>query len=112
MRRVTSTSRNITGFALFEPEIAGKWLEMIKEIAPHFSQVAVLQYSKNAAYARYWQGIEAAARSLAVKVSAAGVGDASEIENAIAVFGRQMDGGLIVLTKMTRSRHQECEEGF
>ena len=97
---------NITGFALFEPEIAGKWLEMIKEIAPHVSQVAVLQYSKNAAYAGYWRGIEAAARSLAVKVRAAGVGHASEIENAIAVFGRQMDGGLIVLpSPVTNSNH-------
>jgi putative ABC transport system substrate-binding protein len=97
---------NITGFALFEQDISSKWLELIKKIAPDVSRVAVLLYSKNAAYARYWQGIEAAAPSLAIKASAVGVGDAGEIENAIAAFASQTDGGLVVLpSPLTNSNH-------
>ena len=107
MNSLARPGGNITGFALFEQEISGKWLELVKEIAPHVSRIAVLLYSKNAAYARYWQGIETAARSLAVKVSAAGVGDANEIDNAIATFASQPDGGLIVLpSPLTNSNHR------
>ena len=97
---------NVTGFALWEPEIGGKWLELIKEIAPHVSRVAVLLYSKNAAYARYVQGIEATAPQVAVKVTASGVGDASEIEPAIAAFAGQANSGLIVVpSPLTNSSH-------
>ena len=97
---------NVTGFALWEPEIGGKWLELIKEIAPHVSRVAVLFYSKNVAYARYVQGVEATAPQVAVKVIASGVGDASEIEPAIAAFAGQANGGLIVVpSPLTNTNH-------
>jgi len=106
VRNLARPGGNITGFALWEPEISGKWLELIKGIAPQVSQVAVLLYSKYAAYTRYWQGIEAAAPHFGIKVAALGVGNASEIAPAITAFAGQANGGLVVIpSPLTNSNH-------
>jgi putative ABC transport system substrate-binding protein len=97
---------NLTGFTSFEAEVGGKWLDILKEIAPRVSRAAVLLYPDTPAYVALWHWVEAAAAAIAVKVSAAGVHDAREIEQAITALAGQADGGLIVLpTPVTNGNH-------
>jgi len=97
---------NLTGFTAFEAEVGGKWLDVLKEIAPRVSRAAVLFYPETPAYVAVWHWVETAATPFAIKVSPAGVRDANEIERAITAFAEQADGGLIVLpTPVTNSNH-------
>jgi putative tryptophan/tyrosine transport system substrate-binding protein len=88
---------NITGFTTAEFSMFGKSLEMLKEVAPHVARVAVLLNPEQVPQAGMLRAIETAAPSVGVKVTAAGVRDATEIERAIEVFSRDSNGGLIVL---------------
>jgi putative tryptophan/tyrosine transport system substrate-binding protein len=90
---------NITGFTNFESSMVGKWVEMLKEMAPGVSRVAFLFNPQTAPYvARYYQGpLEASARSLGLQSLASPVHDAREIESAIFAFGHEPGGGLIVM---------------
>jgi putative ABC transport system substrate-binding protein len=106
---VTSMARpggNITGFSLNEAAIGGKWLEILKEIAPRVSRVAVMLLPQIASYVAMLRAAEAAAASLAIKVSEAGVHDAREIEHAITAFASDPEGGLIVCpSPITNGNH-------
>jgi len=106
---VTSMARpggNITGFSLYEAAIGGKWLEILKEIAPRVSRVAVILLPQIASYVAMLRAAEAAAASLAIKVSEAGVHDAREIEHAITAFASDPEGGLIVCpSPITNGNH-------
>jgi putative tryptophan/tyrosine transport system substrate-binding protein len=97
---VDSLSRpggNATGFSVFEEYgTAGKWLELLKEIAPQVTRVAVLRDPTIAAGIGQTGAIQSVAPSLGVQVSPIGVRDAGEIERAIATFGHGASG-LIVL---------------
>jgi putative ABC transport system substrate-binding protein len=89
---------NATGFSVFEEYgSSGKWLELLKEIAPQVTRVAVLRDPTIAAGIGQTGAIQSVAPSLGVQVSPVGVRDASEIERAIAAFGHGANGGLIVL---------------
>jgi putative ABC transport system substrate-binding protein len=87
---------NTTGFMLFEYNMSGKWLELLKEIAPSVTRVAVLRNAANRAGSAQFGAIRALAPSLGVEVSAINVGDPGEIERAIALFARSANGGLVV----------------
>ena len=84
------------GFANFEEAIAGKWLELIKELAPSVARVGFIYDPTNPAGARSLKTIKAAASSLGVEVSGAGVHEAAAIESAIAVIAEGRDEMLIV----------------
>lgn len=88
---------NITGFTNFEPAMASKWLEILKEVAPKVSQVAVLFHPETAAHIAMWRAVETAGPSLGVGVTAAGVHNRAEIEDAITALAAQVNGGLMVL---------------
>jgi putative ABC transport system substrate-binding protein len=89
---------NMTGFANFEPEMGGKWLELLKEIAPRTRHVALLFNPATApALQFYMSSIQAAALSFAIQASAAPVYTNNEIEGVIAEQARNPGGGLIVL---------------
>ena len=87
---------NATGFTNFEYSIAGKWLELLKEIAPGVMRVAVFRESTIAAGAGQFGAIQAQAQSLGVELRPVDVRDAGEIERAITAFARGSNGGLIV----------------
>ncbi len=87
---------NLTGFTGFDAAFAGKWLEMLKEIAPSVTRAAVLFYPATRAQALYLSGVEAVAPSFGVRVTAAGVKNAAEVEHAINGFAAEGHGGLIV----------------
>jgi putative tryptophan/tyrosine transport system substrate-binding protein len=98
---------NVSGFTLFEYSIGGKWLELLKEIAPRTRRVAVLRDAGVAAGAGQFGAIQAAAASFAVELRPLGVSDAGEIERAMAAFGPGPDDGMIVTASPLAAVHRE-----
>ena len=88
---------NITGFTPAEFSMQGKRLEMLKEVAPQITRVAVLFNPEQIPQAGMLRAVEAVAPSVGVQLTAAAVRDAAEIERAIDQFAREPNGGLIVL---------------
>ena len=89
---------NVTGFTVMEPTISGKWLELLKEIAPHVNRAAFLFNPTTAPYVKYYlDPFNAAAGSLGLKAIAAPVNDRSEIETIIAARSRESNSGLVVI---------------
>jgi putative tryptophan/tyrosine transport system substrate-binding protein len=98
---------NVTGFIFTEPTMAGKWLELLKEIAPRIARVAMLFNPVSATYAEYWlKPFKAAAPSFAVEGIAAPVRDPSELETIIAAQAREPNVGLIVMPDSFMDAHR------
>ena len=90
---------NITGFVNLEASLASKWLELLKEIAPHVTRVAVLFNPQTAPYTDYYQRpLDVAARKLGVKTYNAIARSEAEIADALAALAREPGGGLLVMT--------------
>jgi putative ABC transport system substrate-binding protein len=89
---------NATGFMAFEYSLSGKWLELLKEIAPSMTRVAVLRDATQGAGTSLFAAIQAVAPSLRVDITPVNMRDADEIERAVAAFARAPNGGLIVTT--------------
>ena len=100
---------NITGFTNFESSISGKWLGLLKEIAPRVVRVGIMFNPETAPYAPYYvRPLEAAARSFAVEPIPAAVHDDAAIERVIATLARGSNGGLIILPDaFTTSNHRK-----
>src|SRR5262245_59936952 len=97
---------NASGFTPFEYAIAGKWLELLKEIAPGITRAAVLRNVAVAAGPGQFGAIQASAPSLGMEVRPISVRDADEIERAVAEFARQPNGGLIVVGGAPAALHR------
>jgi putative tryptophan/tyrosine transport system substrate-binding protein len=97
---------NATGFTPFEYDIAGKWLELLKELRPSITRVAVIRDS-NASGIGLFTVIQAAAPSLGVQVSPINLREAGEIEPAVAAFARSSHEGLIVVSGPLAQRHRD-----
>ena len=87
---------NATGFMLYEYSLSGKWLELLKQIAPHVAQVAVLRDQSSASGIAQFSAIQALAPSVGVQVSPVNARNTNEVENGVATFARTPNGGLIV----------------
>ena len=87
---------NATGFTAFEYGISGKWLELLKEIAPHMTRAAVLRDPALAAGIGQFAAIQSSASSSAVELSAIDTRDVGEIERAVVAFARKPNSGLVV----------------
>jgi ABC-type uncharacterized transport system substrate-binding protein len=98
---------NTTGFTLLEYGSSGKWLELLKEIAPRLKRVAVLRDPALASGGGQLGALQAMAPSVGVEVSPVGVHDAGEIERAITAFARGSNGGLIVTGSALAVFHRE-----
>ena len=98
---------NVTGFMIFEYSMGGKWLELLKEIAPNVTRVAVMRDSANPSGIGQFSAVQAAAQSLGVEVSPINVRDAGEIERALVAFARSANGGLIVTGSAGASVHRD-----
>ena len=90
-------SGNITGFTAFEPTLAGKWVELLREIAPRTVRVALLSNPATGRPQLFMPSIQAAASSLAIRISNAPVHAKDEIEGVIAAQARNPGGGLIAM---------------
>src|SRR6266480_961475 len=87
---------NATGFTIYEYSMSGKWLELLKEIAPRVTRAAVLRDPAVASGIGQFGAVQVVAPSLGVQVSPVDVRDAGEIERAVTAFARGLNGGLIV----------------
>jgi putative ABC transport system substrate-binding protein len=98
---------NTTGFMLFEYSLSGKWLELLRQIAPSLTRAAILRDPANPAGIAQFGAIQAAAQSLGMEVSPISVRDAGDIERAVAGFARSPNGGLIVTPSAGVSIHRD-----
>jgi putative ABC transport system substrate-binding protein len=98
---------NATGFTVFEYAMGGKWLELLKEIAPHVTRAAVVRDSTIAAGPAEFGAIQAVAPSLGVELRPVDIRDASEMERAIAMFAGSPNGGLIVTGSAAATIHRQ-----
>ena len=89
-------SGNVTGFTSFEYSFGGKWLELLKEIAPSVTRAAVIRDPTDSAGIGVFGAVQTAASSVGVELSPVNVRDASEMERAIVAFARGSNGGLIL----------------
>ena len=97
---------NATGFTQFEYSLSGKWLELLKELAPRLVRVAVLRET-GAAGIGQWAIIQAVATSLGVELSPIDLQGAAEIERAVGDFASEPNGGLIVAVSGASLAHRE-----
>jgi putative ABC transport system substrate-binding protein len=98
---------NATGFMLFEYSISGKWLELLKQIAPGVTRVAVLGDPDVPTGPAQFGVIQAVAPSLRVEVSSFNKRDAAEIERVVTAFARSPNGGLIVTAGGSAQLHRD-----
>ena len=87
---------NATGFMVYEYNLAAKWMELLKEIAPRVTRVAIIRNAANPAGVAQFGALQNAAQSLGVAASPINVRDAREIERSIEAFARSPNGGLVV----------------
>jgi putative ABC transport system substrate-binding protein len=107
---VNSLSRpggNATGFLQFEYALSGKWLELLKEIAPGVTRAAVLRDQTLAAGIAQFAAIQSVAPLLRVELIPLDLGETGEIERAIAAFARSANGGLIVTSSPRMTVHRD-----
>jgi putative ABC transport system substrate-binding protein len=89
---------NVTGFINLDGSMSGKWLELLKEIAPRVNRVAFLFNPATATYADYFLSpFKAAAASVAVEAIVAPVRDTSELASVVTAHAREPNGGLVIM---------------
>jgi putative ABC transport system substrate-binding protein len=104
--RVDRPGGNTTGFALYEPSLGGKWLELLSEIAPRLKRAAIMFNPDTVPASVYLPSFEAAARSLKVVPIIAPVHSDVEIEMALNALGHEPRGGLVVIPDIFMSVHR------
>jgi putative ABC transport system substrate-binding protein len=106
--RLARPGGNTTGFTSFEYSLSGKWLELLKEITPNLTRIAILRDPALAAGIGQFAAIQAMAPpSFGVELSPIDVRDGGEIERDIAAFARESNGGLIVTGSSATAVHRE-----
>jgi putative tryptophan/tyrosine transport system substrate-binding protein len=95
---------NATGFSSFEYSLSGKWIELLKQIAPHVTRVAVFRDPTSASGIGQFSAIQTVAQSLGVELTPLGVRNTDEIERGLAAFARAGNGGMIVTVGGTAYR--------
>jgi putative ABC transport system substrate-binding protein len=98
---------NVTGFAVSDTALGGKWLELLKEIAPRVARVAILFNPAAATYAEFWlNSFKAAAASFGVEAIIAPVDDMAELERVVATSAREPNSGLVVMPDAFTDAHR------
>jgi putative tryptophan/tyrosine transport system substrate-binding protein len=98
---------NATGFTIYEYSMSGKWLELLKEIAPRVTRAAVLRDPAVASGIGQFGAVQIVAPSFGVELSPVDVRDAGEIERAVAAFASGSNGGLIVTAGALTIAHRK-----
>jgi putative ABC transport system substrate-binding protein len=104
--RLNRPGGNVTGFALSEATLGGKWLELLSEMAPGLKRAAIMFNPDTAPVSTYMPSFETAARSLKVEPVVAPVRSDVEIETAIIALGREPGGGLVVMPGVFVNAHR------
>jgi putative ABC transport system substrate-binding protein len=98
---------NATGFTQIDFGMAGKWLELLKQIAPNITRAAVIRDSRDPAGLGQWGAIHAVAPSLGVEVSPVNAHDANEMQRAVTAFAQSPNGGLVITASAPTAVHRE-----
>ena len=98
---------NATGFTQFEYSLSGKWLELLKQIAPAVTRAAVLRDPAMPDGIGQFAVIQSVAPSVGMEVSSVNIRDAGEIERAVAAFARSSNGGLVVTSSAFAANHRK-----
>ena len=98
---------NATGFSIYEFSLGGKWLELLKQIAPSLTRTAVLRDTAQGSGTSMFAAIQTAAPSLRVDISPVNMRDAEEIGRAVAAFARASNGGLVVTPSGPADFHRD-----
>ena len=98
---------NVTGLTAYEPTITGKWLTLLKEIAPNVQRVALIFHPQTPFAPNFLRSLVSDAPSFGVKTVAMAVRGASEIEQAIGDLGREPGGGLLMVPETTATLHRD-----
>ena len=98
---------NVTGFMQFEYSLSGKWLELLKEIAPNVTSAAVLRDAAMSAGIGQFAVIQAVAPAMGIDVRPINVREPAEIERGVAAFARIANGGLVVTASPSTTTHRE-----
>jgi len=96
---------NLTGLMTFEQGIVGKWVAMLKEVAPRLTRALFVGNPNITTYGYYMSAAEVASRALALELVPARIESISDIEHFIEVFARRPDGGLLVAPDLTTAAH-------
>jgi putative ABC transport system substrate-binding protein len=104
--RLNQPGGNVTGFASSEATLGGKWLELLSEIAPGLKRAAIMFVPDLAPVSNYMPSLEMAARSLKLVLTTAPVHSDVEIEAAVIALGRELGGGLVVITDVFLTAHR------
>ena len=107
VEKLSRPGGNATGFMLFDYSLSGKWAELLKQVAPGLTQVAVLRDPSSSAAIGQFAVIQAVAPSLGLEVSAITVGDPRELDRAVTAFAREPNGGLIVTAGPSTAVHRD-----
>jgi putative tryptophan/tyrosine transport system substrate-binding protein len=105
IQKLSRPGGNATGFMLFDYSLSGKWLELLKQVAPSVTQVAVLRDAS--AGVGQFAVIQAVAPSVGLEVSPINVGDAGEIDRGVTEFAREPNGGLVVTASPSTIVHRD-----
>jgi putative tryptophan/tyrosine transport system substrate-binding protein len=97
---------NVTGFTSFEPPMAQKWVQSLKEIAPGVKRAGVILHPETPANVNFLRAIETASASLGMTIDTIGVHNAAEIERLVGEFAHQADIGLVVLPNPITNEHR------
>jgi putative ABC transport system substrate-binding protein len=98
---------NVTGFTTIEPSLGGKWVELLKTVAPHLARVGFLFNPETSIGTVFLRAIEDAARSFALEPRAMPVRNVADLDRSIADFGREPGGGLIIMADVFMGVHRE-----
>ena len=98
---------NLTGFMLYEVSVAGKLVELLKEMVPHLARVALLFNPNNSSAMLYWRLIETIANSNGIAPVSFPVHDAASIEQAVDAFAREPNGGVVLPSDVTTTLHRD-----
>src|SRR5262249_40026826 len=101
---------NVTGFSVLDPSIAGKWVQLLKEIAPGVTRVAVMFNPATAPYSGgldFFRVAEVAAQSIGVKANATPVHDIAQIERVIAALAGEANAGLVSVPDVFQVVHRD-----
>src|SRR3954467_9100671 len=105
---LASSGRNVTGFTNFEFSVGGKWLQIVRAIAPHVKRVAVLFSPKTAPYApAFIEVVNTAGRALSLEIQSLPVTDASRLAEAIKQSGEKRDSALLILPDVFTTTNRE-----
>jgi putative tryptophan/tyrosine transport system substrate-binding protein len=98
---------NLTGFTAFEPEMGGKWLEHLKEVAPALTRAMVLLHPDIAANFEFYRAAQAAGTALRINVDAVHVRGAADIQRAVSALAGEPHAGVLVLPNPVSASHRE-----